>query len=50
MSRFNVVVKNWKTGEVKATYLRVTETELVQLETEHHAYAPADWDMEVAKV
>lgn len=49
-AKYNVTVKCWKTGESKGGYTNLTHAELVKVETEHHAHAPASWDMEITEV
>lgn len=46
MKTFDVVIKNWRTGEVMVSYAGVTHDELKQLEASHHQYAPSAWDLE----
>lgn len=47
---FNVVIKNWKTGEVIRTYSNVSPEDLRYIKAEHHQFAPPSWDLEFAKV
>lgn len=49
MIKYNVVIKNWKTGVIVSTYSNVTADELAHLEAEHHAHAQAAWDLEATK-
>jgi hypothetical protein len=50
MTKFNVVIKNWKTGEVVSTYSNVDADEVARIEADNHAHAPASWDVEVTKI
>lgn len=50
MTKYNVVIKNWKTGEIISTYNNVTAEELVEIEANHQAYAQAAWDLEFEEV
>lgn len=46
MKTFNVVIKNWKTGEVVSTYNNVTVDQLAAIEADHHRWAHAALDLE----
>ncbi len=50
MKTFNVVIKNWKTGEVVSIYKGVTAEQLERIECLHHAHAQAAHDLEFTEV
>jgi hypothetical protein len=46
MKSFNVVIKNWKTGEVVSTYANVTAEQLAAIEADHPRWGHAALDLE----
>lgn len=50
MKTFNVVEKNWKTGEVVATHNGVSAEEAAKLEAHNHAHSHGALDIEVTEV
>lgn len=50
MKTFNVVIKNWKTGEIVSTYNNITADQLAALEADHHTHAHAALDLEATEV
>lgn len=46
MKTYNVVIKNWKTGQLVSTYSNVNAEELSRIEAGHHAHANAALDLE----
>lgn len=50
MRKFNVVVKNWRTGEVVSTYTNIDKVALAAIEVDWYANAPASWDLDITEI
>lgn len=50
MTLYNVIVKNWKTGEVVSTYSGATAEQLAAMQQYHHEHAHSSLDLEATEV